>query len=467
MDYHGRRATIMGLGQFGGGAAAARWLARQGAAVTVTDLADEQRLAGALEELAGVPIGALHLGAHREEDFRRTDLVVVNPAVRPDNPFLAAARDAGARLTSELELFLESCPARIVGVTGSNGKSTTAAMTAAALRAAGRRSWLGGNIGLSLLDHLFHIHADDWVVLEISSFQLWHLSPAARFPQIAVVTNCTPNHLDWHGTMSHYAAAKQRILTAQAPGDTAVVNAHDPEVSTWSHLVRGRCLAPWPSDEIPPLAVPGEHNRRNAALAIAAAVAAGGSPVDAGRAVAAFRGLPQRLEHLGVVAGRGFYNDSTATTPESSVAALKSLQGRVWLLAGGRSKGFDLGPLAQVIIERACGAAFFGATRELLHAETLMRDANFLCAAPETLAEALAWCWKRSREGDAIVLSPACASTDQFRNFRHRGEVFSALVQSLALDKGARHAQDGGQWGAGGRASRAHDLEVDGCEASL
>ena len=179
MDYRGRRATIMGLGHFGGGAAAARWLARQGAIVTVTDLADENALADSLPLLADVPIAAVHLGGHREEDFRDADLVVVNPAVRPDSPWLHLARQSGAGSATELELFIENCPAPIIGVTGSNGKSTTAAMIASILKAAGRRTFLGGNIGGSLLDQLPQIGRDDWVVLEISSFQLWHFTPAA------------------------------------------------------------------------------------------------------------------------------------------------------------------------------------------------------------------------------------------------------------------------------------------------
>lgn len=181
--YRGRRVTILGLGHFGGGVAAARWLARQGAVVTVTDLADENTLADSLALLADVPIAALHLGGHREDDFRDADLIVVNPAVRPSSPWLQAAHRSNARLSTELELFIENCPARIVGVTGSNGKSTTAAMIAAILKAGGRRTFLGGNLGGSLLDQLPQIRPDDWVVLEISSFQLWHLRRRRRYPR--------------------------------------------------------------------------------------------------------------------------------------------------------------------------------------------------------------------------------------------------------------------------------------------
>ncbi len=477
IDYRGRRATIMGLGHFGGGAAAARWLARQGAIVTVTDLADAAALADSLPLLTDVPIAALHLGGHREEDFRDADLVVVNPAVRPRSPWLQVARRSGARLCTEIELFIENCPAKIIGVTGSNGKSTTAAMIAAILksrggqshfrgddstlgsgaslaakigtvpceRSAGRRTFLGGNIGGSLLEQLPQIGPDDWVVLEISSFQLWHAGPAAKMPHVAVVTGCTPNHLDWHESFADYAAAKQRILTGQTSVDFAVLNTFDAEVATWSHLVRGRQIAVGDEiacsahgvcglrlDELPPLPVPGEHNRINAACAAAAALAAGCGREDIRRGLQAFRPLPQRLEWFAVIEGRRFYNDSTATTPESTIAALRSLDLPIWLLAGGKSKGADLAPLAAEIVQRARGAAFFGAAREELHALLLQRQPQFVSAAVETMDEALQWCWPQSRPGEAIVLSPACASTDQFRNFRQRGQRFVELIQQLS-----------------------------------
>jgi len=426
----------MGLGHFGGGVAAARWLARRGARVTVTDRADERALADSLAVLRDEPIARFHLGGHREADFRQTDLVVVNPAVRPGSPFLEIARRAGARLTSETELFLEACPARVIGVTGSNGKSTTAAMTAAILEAAEGRTWLGGNIGSSLLDRLDQIRPDDWVVLELSSFQLRHLGDGARVPEVAVVTNCSPNHLDWHESYAHYRAAKQRILTGQRAEDLAVLNTFDAEVAAWSPLVRGRHVPLGADDEVPPLAVPGEHNRRNASCAAttAAAVGCGSRAVRAG--LAAFATLPQRLQPIGRIEGRRLYNDSSSTTPDSTIAALAALEGPVWLLAGGTDKGLDFGPLAAAVAGRACGAAFFGAVGRELHRQVAARAASFPCAAVETMRDALWWCWHRSRPGDSIVLSPACASHDQFRNFRARGEEFVALVEARGAEGG-------------------------------
>ncbi len=435
----------MGLGHFGGGVAAARWLAAGGARVTVTDTAPASALAESLASLAGATIAAYHLGGHREDDFRQSDLIVVNPAVRPDNPFLRIAVSAGVPTTSEIELFLDACPAKIVGVTGSNGKSTTAAMTAAIFQAAGRRTWLGGNIGASLLEHLGPIEPcdaarsrgaigpQDAVVLELSSFQLWHLSPRARPVDVAVVTNCSPNHLDWHGTWADYVAAKQRILSRQGPESLAVLNTSDPEVTTWTHGVRGRLVPPATDGEIPPLAVPGQHNRVNARCAAAAAMAAGCSCEAVRAGLAVYKSLSQRLEPLGVFAGRRVYNDSSATTPESTIAALQTIEGPLWLLAGGAGKGSDFRPLARAIVRRVSGAAFFGRVREVLCDYLLQDDPRFPCTAVETMADALAWCRDRSRAGDAILFSPACSSHDQFQNFRQRGEQFAQRVRQIVV----------------------------------
>lgn len=422
----------MGLGHFGGGVAAARWLACQGARVTVTDLANQATLADALASLADVPIEQFHLGEHREDDFRNTDLVVVNPAVRPGNRFVQTARDARVPITTEIELFSSHCPGRIVGVTGSNGKSTTAAMTAAILQAAGRRTWLGGNIGGSLLEQLPEITADDWVVLELSSFQLAYMRPETPMPHVAILTNCTPNHLDWHGRYQDYVAAKQRMLQGQRPDDLAVLNTFDPEVGSWFPQVRGLRVPLVSLDSLPKLPVPGQHNRTNAACAATAALAVGCDAQAVEVALTSFSPLPQRLEQVALIDGRRFVNDSSATTPESTIVALQSVPGPIWLLAGGADKGSDFHPLTAAIDRHAAGAAFFGKVRNTLHSQVLAERPDFPSTVTETMAEALAWCWRHSQPGAAILLSPACSSHDQFQNFRQRGERFTELVQQLS-----------------------------------
>jgi UDP-N-acetylmuramoylalanine--D-glutamate ligase len=421
----------MGLGCFGGGVAAARWVARRGAVVTVTDLADERSLAESLASLGGESIDRFRLSGHHEVDFREADMVIVNPAVRPGNRYVELAREHGARITSEVELFLEGCPARVIGVTGSNGKSTTAAMIAAILGADGRTIWLGGNIGVSLLDRLDEMTADDWVVIELSSFQLWHLGRGAKVPQVAVVTNCSPNHLNWHDSFQDYVTAKKRIIGEQTPGDMAVLGVVGPQAAEWHAAVRGTLLPLVPEADLPELAVSGTHNRANA---VCAATAAGGVGCDCHaicQGLESFLGLPGRLELIRTVAGRSLYNDTTSTTPDSTIAALATLGRRSWLMAGGVDKGLDFVPMSAAVIRYSRGAAFFGSVGNLLAEQVHARSKDFRCIVSQTMAEALRWCWERSEAGDAIVLSPGCSSHDQFRNFRDRGRRFEELVDQL------------------------------------
>lgn len=431
MDWSGKRVTVMGLGHFGGNEAAVRFLCRTGAEVVVTDLADESVLQEPLRRLSNVPVAAYRLGGHRIEDFYDADVVVVNPAVRPGNPLVAAAAQRGATVLTEIELFWRSCPAKVVGVTGSNGKSTTAAMVAAILRADGRRVYLGGNIGRSLLDVLPELSAGDYCVLELSSFQLWWMTDAIVGPEVAIVTSFSPNHLDWHGSMEEYRSAKQRLLRFQRRTDCAVIDPADEQLRSWLAAVRGRATPPVDAREIPELKVPGKHNRFNARLAMAAGRELGCSEDSLRQGLMGYCGLPQRLEWFAEVGGRRFYNDSASTTPESTAAAAESIEGPLWLIAGGKDKGCDLRPIAEAAARFARGAAYFGSVAERLRGETAAVDSRFPAQAFEVAAEALRWCFDRSRPGDAIVFSPGCASTDQYRNYRRRGEEFDALVRSL------------------------------------
>jgi UDP-N-acetylmuramoylalanine--D-glutamate ligase len=411
MQFYGRRVTVMGLGRHGGGATAARYLAEQGASVTVTDLADAAALADSLETFAGVPVGRFHLGGHRECDFTNVDLVVVNPAVRPGNPLVELARQSGAEITSEIEMFLAACPAPVIGVTGTNGKSTTAAMAAAILSASGRRAWLGGNIGRSLVTDLAQIRPDDWIVLELSSFQLHWLGSDTRWPEVAVLTNFAPNHLDWHGSVEHYRQSKQRLLD------------------------RGTSVLPWDDADIPSLRVLGRHNRANAALAAAAATLAGADRESVIRGLSEFTGLPHRLTFVAEIEGRQFFNDSKSTTPEAAMAALNSLDRPTWVLLGGSDKQVEFSPLVAVVGRQARGAALFGATGNLLDNLFSILAPHFRRQQTERLDDALAWCWSQSSPGDAILLSPACASLDQFHDYADRGETFARLVLEIAATR--------------------------------
>ncbi|MEX2112320.1 MAG: UDP-N-acetylmuramoyl-L-alanine--D-glutamate ligase [Pirellulales bacterium] len=429
VDWTARRVTVLGLGRHGGGVAAARYLAVRGARVTISDSADAGVLADSLAQLADLAIEAVHLDGHAWADLQ-TEFVVVNPAIRPDHSALRTAREAGARLISETELFLTACPAKVVGVTGTNGKSTTCSMLHAMLATDGRRAWLGGNIGRSLLGDLESMTADDWVVLELSSFQLAHLSATARMPELAVITNCSANHLDWHGSYADYVAAKLRLVADSSA--VTVLNQLDGEVAGWSAHATGRIFPSWPLKSLPMLAIAGEHNRQNAACAAAAGQWAGISLQTIISTLEAFAGLPHRIELVAEIDGRRFYNDSKATSPAAAAAALAAIDGPLWLLAGGDAKGADFHALGRAVAARVAGAAVFGAARHELQAAIQAAGGDCPAVVREDLSAALAWCWRRSRPGDAIVLSPACASHDQFRDFQERGETFRALVGRLA-----------------------------------
>ena len=455
IELAGCKVTVMGLGRFGGGLGAVRFLTARGARVTVTDLLTADDLSEPLAKLADCPVDAYHLGGHLEEDFVDTDLIVVNPAVPPSSPFLARARAECVLLTSEMSLFWQFNRSRTLGVTGSNGKSTTTAMTHAILQAAAIPSRLGGNIGTSLLPEIDAIGPEEWSVVELSSFQLDDLDRLPASPNIAVVTNFSPNHLDWHGSLAEYRRAKQTILRWQTPDDIAVLNHDDADVRVWptfgrklgfgtrdagcdgifergaEHILRRDGsherfgLREW-------VPLPGRHNVANAMAAACAALAAGADLDAVRRGLESYRSLPHRLEFVGEVCGRRFYNDSLATTPESAVVGLEAFSAPVVLLAGGYDKQIDLTPLALGILRRAKAAALMGQTADLL--ACLLEEHGDADEPPTSLCdsfeEAFHWAVENSQPGDVVLLSPGCASYDWFRNYAERGRRFVELVEA-------------------------------------
>ncbi|MFW6108460.1 MAG: UDP-N-acetylmuramoyl-L-alanine--D-glutamate ligase [bacterium] len=454
-QWAGKRVTVMGLGRLGGGVGVARFLVQQGAVVTVTDLKGEGDLAESVARLDGLPV-TFHLGDHRAEDFADADAVVVNPAVPDGSPFLATARAARVPLTTEINLFFEVCPATILGVTGSNGKTTTASLAAHLLEAGPRRVWLGGNIGRCLLEDLEAIGEDDVVVLELSSFQLERLEGTGRSPAVSVVLNVQPDHLDRHPSMAAYARAKQPIVLHQREGDAALLNADCPVVSRWGDLGGGRALffsvrrrlgqgawlegdeARWADGASEgvlfrrgDLRLRGEHNVGNALAAAGAAVLCG-VPLEAiAPRLRAFEGLAHRLEFVGEVDRVGYYNDSKATTTEAAVAALRAFDEPVVLIAGGSEKYLPVSALAREVARRRMrGVVLLGATAGQLEGAVGRR-----CAVPirrvGSLAEAVAAARALARPGDAVVLSPGTASYDMFANFEERGQTFKRLVGEL------------------------------------
>ncbi len=440
----GSRVTVMGLGLFGAGVGVTKYLCRAGAHVTVTDLKDPHELRESVAELAGWPVD-LHLGEHREEDFSTADLVVVSPAVPPSSPWLSLA----ASLETELNLFFKLCPARtIYGITGSNGKTTTTSLVGEILGRGPRRTWVGGNIGISLLDVVDEISPDDVVVLELSSFQLENLAPLRRSPHVSVVLNLTPNHLDRHGSMADYVAAKQVIVRHQGPDDIRVLNADDSAVRAFAGGRTRWFGRTGDSDgariddevihhgveslDVAHRRLRGRFHLHNMAAAVAATADAFPGWADAARDVlVSFGGVEHRLEYVADVDGVTFYDDSIATTPERTLAALDTLTGPLVILLGGYDKQLPFAELGRRVAERCRVAVVFGQTADaLVEAFGDARDLEVVRAT--SFEEAVALARAAARPGDSVLLSPACASYGMFRNFTERGRRFKELVRPAA-----------------------------------
>ncbi|MCA9009489.1 MAG: UDP-N-acetylmuramoyl-L-alanine--D-glutamate ligase [Planctomycetaceae bacterium] len=451
--YTGVRATVMGLGRFGGGVGAVRFLSLHGALVTVTDLRSAEELADSLASLKDIPVARFALSGHPEDVLSDCQLLVVNPAVRPDHPLVLRARSLKLDVTTEVALFLRHNPAATIAVTGSNGKSTTTALIGHLLQHAypefAGSIRLGGNIGISLLDQLPAMRSEDIVVLELSSFQLAQLRREKFRPNIAVLTNFSPNHLDWHGSESDYRRAKQSIFDAQTRDDVAIV---PDDADEWrirstkfcfgladggqdgAFLETGMLVLRSGSHEDAvrfdvPAQLPGAHNRLNIAAAACAAWLAGADMKRFSTALQSFRPLPHRLQLVVETAGRQFWNDSIATTPESAIMALRVFPGRIILLAGGYDKGQDLAEFSREIKSRVAAVVLMGQTATALH--ELLRDASseLQIRIATDFSEAFECAVAFSQEGDIVLLSPGCASYGWFRDFQERGDLFSAAAK--------------------------------------
>jgi UDP-N-acetylmuramoylalanine--D-glutamate ligase len=469
----GKKVLVMGLGRFGGGVDVAKFLYEVGAEVTITDLASKDKLQDSVNQLKNCSNIAYHFGAHCAVDFKQADIIVVNPAVRPENEYLQLAHRLNKIITSQIGIFFQMCPAPIIGITGANGKSTTAALTAHLLRAKAKQDprlktqdsrpnrriishespetshgkiWLSGNIGNQpLLTILDQIKSEDIVVLELSSFQLEQLAQIRKAPEIALLTNLTPNHLDRYVTFEDYCAAKENIFKLQDLkgrfGAVSIFNAEDGIACRWYEKYKaesGRICIQFSAKDVSSgirgsFNLPGRANLSNlaAAMAIARFFSIGDKQIK--NSLSSFKTLPHRLELVAEVNGVRWYNDSKSTTPQGAIVALEAFEkGRIVIIAGGYDKNLPFDQLGREIARNAKAAILLGQTAKKI-AKAIPRLTAIKNQAKieivSSLKQAIELAQRVAEAGDVIVLSPACASYDMYENYQQRGDEFARLVK--------------------------------------
>lgn len=452
------RSSVVVIGMARSGMAAAGLLAERGARVFVSDAAPAEKLGEALAALDRRQI-RYETGGHSPACLEHADFVVTSPGVANDNVLLAAARERGIPVFSEIEAAFWLSAAPILAVTGANGKTTTTSWLGAIYQRAGRAARVGGNIGNAYADFAATLPPQARAILEVSSFQLEYI--AAFRPHVAVVTNITPDHLDRHGSLAEYARMKFRIFENQREDDIAVLNADDP-ISLAEENRRRIGLGPrwWISATAPRtpgvwvdgnllrydtghaagivpgsdrLIPPGLHNRMNAAAAVAMALADGLAPEEIEPGLTSFPGCEHRLEFVAEVSGVRFVNDSKATNPDSVAKAIVSFDRPLVLLMGGLDKGTDFSVLGDELSRRARALVFTGKAASKLEVEL---GARLPYRTAARFADAFAAAVELAQPGDIVLLSPGCASFDQFNNYEHRGQVFKDLVRELAKVSG-------------------------------
>jgi UDP-N-acetylmuramoylalanine--D-glutamate ligase len=440
----GRKALVIGLAREG--IDLTQFLTAHDASVVVSDQKSAEQLREAVGQIEGGDV-TLRLGGHELSHLDGIDVVYASPGVPPEHELLQAARRKNIQLSSLVELFFALCPAPILGITGSAGKSTTTTLVGDIFVVAGRDVFVGGNIGRPLLGKLAQMSSSSWVVMELSSFQL---EPLHVSPHIALVTNVTPNHLDRHPTMEAYWAAKGQILAHQLPSDWAVLNADD--AWTLRYRPRGRLLRfslegvvegaylagqhlmllGEPLLDIPEVPLRGRHNLANVLAAAAVAHAAGIDRESMRAGIRAFKGVPHRLQTIAERDGVRFVDDSIATAPERSIAALQAYDEPLILIAGGRDKHLPMGEWAALIARRVKHVVLLGEMSDLVAAAIQQANPRYAALSrAATMDEAAAQATRAARSGDVVLLSPGGTSYDMYTDFEQRGQDFARAVKGL------------------------------------
>ncbi len=447
IELGGKRVLVVGLARTG--IATALFCAQRGACVTATETRGEAEIGDAIAKLRAAGV-RLELGGHREATFLEQDMIIPSPGVPANMPALTAARAKGVITWSEVELASRFLSGRVVGITGSNGKTTTASLIAHILETAQFPTLLAGNIGTPLISRVEESSDTSITVVELSSFQL-ELTQKFR-PNISVWLNLTPDHLDRHGSLEAYGLAKARIFANQTELDAAVLNADDPgtppfapqkpHVFWFSRTKRVAGGAYLRGDEIVfrrdgndtvllhrrDIGLRGEHNLENVLAAASAAYLAGAQPAAVASGVRSFAGVEHRLEFVAEIGGASYYNDSKATNVDATLKAMDAFPGRLLLILGGKDKGSDYTLLREALREKVLVAYVIGAAAEKIVGQI---SGVVEIERAETLDRAVQLAAERATAGDTILLAPACASFDQFENYEHRGRVFKQLVRQI------------------------------------
>jgi UDP-N-acetylmuramoylalanine--D-glutamate ligase len=446
-ELRGKRVLVVGLARTG--VATALFCAARGAMVTATDARTEGEIGVEIAKLREAGVTA-EFGGHQEKTFLAQDLIIPSPGVPADAPLLRSARGKGITVWSEIELAYRFLKGKLIGITGSNGKTTTTTLVEHILKSAGFSTILAGNIGTPLIGSVEGSRDNTVTVAELSSFQL-ELIETFR-PNIGVFLNLTPDHLDRHGTLEAYGAAKARLFENQIAEDFAVLNADDPATTPYAPsrpqllwfsrkqrvaegaYVRGEEIvfrhagvdeAVMKRGDIP---LAGAHNLENVLAAVAATRIAGADTTAIAKGVHSFAGVEHRLEFVAEIGGVRYYNDSKATNVDATLKALDAFPGRILVILGGKDKGSDYTALQKALREKAILALLIGAAAEKIEKQiagsVAIEHAGTLERAVEIASHA-------AQPGDVVLLSPACASFDQFQNYEHRGRAFKELVAQL------------------------------------
>ena len=451
MDYKGKTILVAGAGR--SGTTSARFLLGRGARVILSDSkkreALEPAVSGLLESAARCSGElTLELGGNRNESFAKADLVVVSPGMPLSLPFFETSRKAGVPVIAEIELAYRHLKGKILGITGSNGKTTTTTLTAELLTGAGIKARAAGNIGTPLIQFVDESTPEDVYVVELSSFQLEAISTFRPFA--AALLNLTPDHMDRYAGFEEYAAAKARIFMNQTAEDFAVLNADDPqsaamaasvragtlffrrtgEVSSGAFVRDGRVIFRRDESEkelfpVDAIRINGTHNLENVLAASLLALSAGAPPESLEEGIRKFQGVEHRLEHVASIDGVAYFNDSKATNVDAVIKALEAFAGGIHLIAGGRDKDGDFAALRPLVGERVKQVILIGEAVEKI-CRALSGTADICSAA--SLPEAVALGRAAAKPGDVVLLAPACASFDMFENYEHRGRVFKDTV---------------------------------------